>query len=78
MKRNTRTNEPLRLFRYSLDGGATWLLCLSTVRGDDVRQVWLDLSARYALPVMVREKTPRLASKAARRRRSPANDGGQG
>ncbi len=59
-------HEPLRVFHYSLDGGDSWLTCVSTLRDDDVRQVQAALSARHGLPVVVREKTPRPASKAAR------------
>ncbi len=55
-----------RVFEYSVDNGATWLLCISTLRDDDVHQVQADLSARYGLPVVVRKKMPRSASKADR------------
>ena len=51
-----------RVFEYSIDNGATWLLCISSLRDDDVRQVQADLSARYGLPVVVRQKMPRSAS----------------
>ena len=63
-----------RVFEYSIDNGATWLLCISTLRDDDVREVQVDLSARYGLPVVVREKMPRSASvsTAARCRSSKA------
>ena len=45
-----------RVFEYSVDNGATWLLCISKLRDDHVRQVQADLSARYGFPVPVREK----------------------
>ncbi len=46
------------VFEYSIDDGANWLLCISTLRGDDVLRVEADLSARYGFPVVVREKMP--------------------
>ena len=55
-------HEPFRVFQYSLDDGDTWLTIVSTLRDDDVRQVQVDLSARYGLPVVVRQKMLRLAS----------------
>ena len=48
-----------RVFEYSIDNGATWLLCISTLRDDDTHQVQVALSARHRLPVVVRKKTPR-------------------
>ncbi len=62
------------VFEYSIDDGANWLLCISTLRDDYVHQVQADLSARYGLPVVVRKKMPRSASvsTAARCRSSKA------
>ncbi len=72
MKRKTR-NEPLRICRYSLDGGRSWLTVVSTLHDDTAAAVRRGLETRHRFPVMVREETP---PKAARRRRPPANDGG--
>ncbi len=47
-------HEPFRVFRYSLDGGQTWLTCISTLRGDSTAAVKRDLEIRYRFPVIVR------------------------
>ena len=47
-------HEPHRIFRYSLDGGRTWLTCVSTLRGDTTAVVKRDLEIRYRFPVIVR------------------------
>ena len=55
MKRKTQIKrEPLRLFRYSLDGGRSWLTVASAVRDDTVSAVRRGLEARHGFPVMVR------------------------
>ena len=48
-------HEPFRVFRYSLDGGRTWLTCVSTLRGDTTAAVKCALDARHGFPVKVRE-----------------------
>ncbi len=40
-------HEPSRVFQYSLDGGRTWLTCVSTLRGDTTAVVKRDLEIRY-------------------------------
>ncbi len=48
-------HEPHCIFRYSLDGGRTWLTCISTVHADTAAAVKRGLEARYGFPVKVRE-----------------------
>ena len=47
-------HEPRRIFRYSLDGGRTWLTVVSTLRDDTAAAVKRGLETRYGFPVMVR------------------------
>ncbi len=55
MKKKSRIKcEPLRLFRYSLDGGRSWLTVASAVRGHTVSAVRRGLETRHGFPVMVR------------------------
>ena len=55
MKKKSRIKcEPLRLFRYSLDGGRSWLTVASAVRDDTVSAVRRGLETQHGFPVMVR------------------------
>ncbi len=47
-------HEPFRVFQYSLDGGRTWLTCVSTLNADTTVAVKRDCEIRYRFPVIVR------------------------